>query len=311
MDTSVFPFYPRPRTPFLFDTKIVEIIIICLVTATTFIIIFPGIRGKLRTFWLLRVLTSLFIGTVILAVNFTRDWEVGSVNTKTVYKSFTHAMVNASIGLWIGLKGVNITLAGHPLHQLNETINYNEKFAWESRTQYDKDYQEGLEKGLPNPILYVAEKFYSENPCRLHQQYCVSTYYSSALMWSAFCSWILSNVLFLIPVPLYGICMMFVTAVCITVSLISYATVRHTPACNIHFGGSVLHMRFGLSFWLSFATGLLCLSISILLLTLHILKPHILLRILNCKDNEEERNKSDPESSHLDDDKTDAVSEML
>ncbi|XP_075064236.1 dual oxidase maturation factor 1-like [Mixophyes fleayi] len=312
MDGSVFPFYPQSRTPFLFDTKIIEIIIICLVTASTFIIIFPGIRGKLRTFWLARVLTSLLIGTVILAVNFTHDWEVGSVNTKTAYKSFSNAMVNASIGLWVGLKGVNITLAGHPVHQLNETINYNEKFAWESRIQYDKDYHQGLERGLPNPILYVAEKFNSDSPCRLHHQYCISTYYSSALMWAAFCSWILSNVLFLIPVPLYGICMMFATAVCMALSLISFATVRHVPSCNIHFGSSVLHTRFGLSFWLSFATGLLCIFISIVLLTLHIMKPNILRRLFNCKDNEDVCTKSEPEEgSIVDDDKAVALSPML
>ncbi|XP_018432227.1 PREDICTED: dual oxidase maturation factor 1-like [Nanorana parkeri] len=292
---SVFSFYYRPRTPFLFDTHLVEIIIICLITAATFLIILPGIRGKLRTFWLVKVLTSLFIGTVILSVNFTRDWEVGSVTTTTVYKSFSHSMVNASIGIWVGLKGLNITLTGHPIHQFNETINYNERFSWETRIQYDNDYQDGLERGLPNPILYVAEKFISISPCRLHQQYCASTYYSSALMWLAFCAWILSNVLFCIPVPLYGICMMFATAVCIIFSLVSFATVRQVPICNIHFGTSILRTRFGFSFWMSFATGLLCLFISIVLLTVHIMRPAIVRRLFNSKDNEDVFSKTESE----------------
>lgn len=310
MQTDVFPFYSLWRTPFLFDTRIVELIIICLVTAITFIIILPGIRGKLRTFWLVRVLTSLFIGAVIIGVNFTRDWEVGSVTTTTVYKSYSKNMVNASIGLLVGLRGVNITLTGNPVHQLNETINYNERFSWESRIQYDIDYREGLERGLPSPILYVAEKFNSNSPCRLHQQYCVSTYYSSAIMWAAFCFWILSNVLFCMPFLVYGIYMLFATAVCIIVSLTSFATVRQAPECSIHFGSTILRTRFGLSFWLSFATGLLCLMISIILLMIHIMRPRVLRRLFSFKDNEELCKKTDKEEDS-EDNKTEIVSQML
>ncbi|XP_056428531.1 dual oxidase maturation factor 1-like [Hyla sarda] len=309
MQTDVFPFYSMWRTPFLFDTRIVQIIIITLVTAATFIVILPGIRGKLRTFWLVRVLTSLFIGSVIIAVNFTRDWEVGSVTTTTVYKSFSNTMVNASIGLLVGLRGVNITLKGNPVHQLNETINYNERFSWESRIQYDIDYREGLERGLPSPVLYVAEKFNSNSPCRLHQQYCVSTYYSSAIMWAAFCAWILSNILFCMPLLVYGIYMLFTTAVCMIVSLMSFATVRQAPECSIHFGRIVLQTRFGLSFWLSFATGLFCLIISIILLTIHLTRPNLLRRLFNFKDNEELTNKTDKEDSE--DNRTETVSQML
>ncbi|KAM9311862.1 dual oxidase maturation factor 1 [Gastrophryne carolinensis] len=312
MQGSAFPFYSRPRTPFLFDTHTVEIIILSSITAATFIIILPGIRGKLRTFWLVRVLTSLYIGTVILAVNFTRDWEVGSVATTTVYKSFSHAMVNASIGLWVGLRGLNITLNGNPIHQLNETINYNERFSWENRIRYDNDYQDGIERGLPNPILYVAEKYISTSPCRFHQQYCISTYYSSTLMWSAFCTWVLSNVLFYMPFPLYGICMLFSTAVCMIVSLICYATVRLVPPCNIRFGSSVLQIKFGFSFWISFATALLCLMISIALLIVHMIRPHLLLRLFNFKDDNEELCKSETEESGvIDDNKSVTISQML
>ncbi|KAM3926833.1 dual oxidase maturation factor 1 [Leptodactylus fuscus] len=312
MQTNVFPFYSLWRTPFLFDTRVVEIVIICLVTAATFIIILPGIRGKLRSFWLVRMLTSLFIGAVIIAVNFTRDWEVGSVSTKTVYKSFSNTMVNASIGLWVGLRGVNITLAGDPVHQLNETINYNERFSWESRIQYDIDYQEGLERGLPSPILYVAEKFNSKSPCSLHQQYCVSTYYSSAIMWAAFCSWILSNVLFCMPFLVYGIYMLFATAVCIILSLISFATVRQAPECSIHFGTTILRTRFGLSFWLSFATGLLSLVLSIILLTIHIVRPNILRRLFGFKDNEDLCNNSNKEDDSVtDENKEGTVTQIL
>ncbi|OCT87019.1 dual oxidase maturation factor 1-like isoform X1 [Xenopus laevis] len=296
MQANIFPFYPQSRTPFKFDTKIIEIIIICIVTACTFIIIFPGIRGKSRSIWLLRTLSSLFIGSVILAVNFTSDWEMGTITATTVYKSFSHSMLNASIGLWIGLKGVNITLIGNPEYQLNETINYNEEFAWASANQFDNNYKDGLERGLPYPILYVAEKFTFNSPCGLFYQYCISTYYSSGLMWVAFCSWILYNVLFSMPVILYGICMLFVTAVCMLVSLISFTSVR--PVCKIQFGNSILKTHFGVSYWLSLITGLLCLIISVALLFLYKKQPKVLRLIFGYGEEEDLSNKSENEEEH-------------
>lgn len=51
--------------------------------------------------------TAVFTG-----VNFTRDWEIGRVTVNTSYKSFSRAMVNADVGLHIGLAGVNVTLVG-------------------------------------------------------------------------------------------------------------------------------------------------------------------------------------------------------
>ncbi|NP_001086852.1 dual oxidase maturation factor 1 [Xenopus laevis] len=298
MQANIFPFYPQPRTPFKFDTKIIEIIIICIVTACTFIIILPGIRGKSRSIWLLRILTSLFIGAVILAVNFTSDWEMGTITATTVYKSFSHSMLNASIGLWIGLKGLNITLIGNPEYQLNETINYNEEFAWESANQFETSYKDALERGLPFPIVYVAEKFTISSDCGLFQQYCISTYYSSGIMWIAFCSWILYNVLFSMPVILYGIYMMFVTAICMLVSLISFASVRKAPVCNIQFGNSILKTHFGVSYWLSLITGLLCLIISLVLLFLYKTQPKVLQLIFSYGEEEDLSNKSENEEEH-------------
>ncbi|KAM4677015.1 dual oxidase maturation factor 1-like isoform 2-T4 [Discoglossus pictus] len=308
MHGSSFPFYPQPRTPFVFDIRSIEIVVFSVVTACTFIIILPGIRGRLKPFWLLRVLTSLFIGAVILAVNFTSDWEVGSITALTVYKTFSSVMVNASIGLFVGLKGINITLTGNPVYQLNETINYNEEFSWESENHFDRDYQESLERGLPNPILYVAEKFISDSPCGIHRQYCISTYYSSAIMWLAFCSWIICLVLFCMPLLLYGIYMMLVTAACILFSLISFASVRMMPECSIQFGSSTLSRTFGLSFWLSFANGMLCLTISLILLAIHHMRPKMLRVFFSYGEAEDYSNKFKKED--MDDTETINLSPM-
>lgn len=74
-------------------------------------------------------------------------------------------------------------LAGNPVNQLNETINYNEHFAWSFDTDYDQSYGEGLEKGLPSPILYVAEKFTTQSACGVHRQYRISGHYASLMLW--------------------------------------------------------------------------------------------------------------------------------
>lgn len=50
-------------------------------------------------------------------------------------------------------------------------------------TDYNEVYNDGLERGLPNPILYVAEKFSKNDPCGLHNQYKISGHYASACMW--------------------------------------------------------------------------------------------------------------------------------
>ncbi|XP_072201599.1 dual oxidase maturation factor 1 isoform X2 [Excalfactoria chinensis] len=177
-----FPFYPGTNACFPFDTTWAIIASVFLSALVTCIIILPGIRGKGRLFWLLRVVTSLFIGAVILTMQFTRDWESGWVTANTSYKSFSLTMVNADIGLHIGLAGVNITLVGNPVNQVNETINYNEHFAWSFDADYDHSYSEGLEKGLPSPILYVAEKFTTHSPCNVHRQYRISSCYASIML---------------------------------------------------------------------------------------------------------------------------------
>ena len=69
------------------------------------------------------------------------------------------------------------------MNQVNETINYNEHFAWSFDADYDHSYSEGLEKGLPSPILYVAEKFTMQSPCGVHRQYRISSHYASLTLW--------------------------------------------------------------------------------------------------------------------------------
>ncbi|NXC16349.1 DOXA1 factor, partial [Corythaeola cristata] len=276
-----FPFYPGTNACFPFDTTRAVIISVFLSVLATFIIILPGIRGRGRFFWFLRVVMALFVGAVVLTIQFTRDWETGWVTANTSYKSFSRALVNVDVGLHIGLAGVNVTLMGNPVNQINETINYNEHFAWSFDADYDHSYSEGLERGLPSPILYVAEKFTTQSPCSMHRQYRVSGHYASLTLWMAFCTWLISILLFSMPILLYGGYMLLLTATLMLFSLLFFFTARNTPKCPIQFGPASLKTDYGGSFWLTLATGLLCLLLGLGVIILNSVRPEKLKLVFN------------------------------
>ncbi|NXT41830.1 DOXA1 factor, partial [Pelecanoides urinatrix] len=284
-----FPFYPGAGACFPFDTTRAIIVSVFLSMLATFIIILPGIRGRGRLFWFLRVVMGLFVGVVVLTIQFTRDWETGWVTANTSYKSFSRALVNADIGLHIGLAGVNITLVGKPVNQVNETINYNEHFAWSFNADYDQSYGEGLEKGLPSPILYVAEKFTTQSPCDVHRQYRISGHYASLTLWMAFCTWLISILLFSMPILLYGSYMLLLTATLMLFSLLFFFTARNTPKCPIQFGPASLKTDYGGSFWLTLATGLLCLLLGLGVIILNSMQPEKLKLVFDLDEGKEEK----------------------
>ncbi|XP_058012576.1 dual oxidase maturation factor 2 [Ahaetulla prasina] len=284
---GIYPFYPQSKKPFVFDVDLIIVIIVFLVIAFSFLLILPGIRGRARLYWLIRVISSLFIGGVIVAVHFSSDWETGKVAANTTYKSFSSAMVHADIGLHVGLSGVNITLVGKPVEQLNETINYNEEFSWWFGTNYDKQFEEGLQRGLPSPILYVAEKFTDHSPCGLNNVYRIAGHYASATLWVAFCAWLISNILFSMPVPVYGGFMLLVTGAFLIFALLSFSTGRNAW-CAIQFGLASLKLAYGASFWLTLATGLFCFLVGFVVIALHFIQPDLLKAFFDLAEDEED-----------------------
>ncbi|NXJ82002.1 DOXA1 factor, partial [Trogon melanurus] len=288
-----FPFYPGTNLCFPFDTTRVTIISIFLSLLATSIIILPGIRGRGRLFWFLRVVMGLFVGAVVLTVQFTRDWETGWVTANTSYKSFSHVVVDANIGLHIGLAGMNVTLVGNPVNQANETINYNEHFAWSFDANYDLSYSEVLEKGLPNPILYVVEKFTSQSPCGVHRQYRISGHYASLMLWMAFCTWLISILLFSMPILLYGGYMLLLTAALMLFSLLFFFTASNTQQCPIQFGPASLKTDYGGSFWLTLVTGLLCSLLGLSIIILNSVKPEKLKLVFNMDEGKREEEEWD------------------
>uniref|UniRef100_A0A8D2Q3D8 Dual oxidase maturation factor 1 n=1 Tax=Zosterops lateralis melanops TaxID=1220523 RepID=A0A8D2Q3D8_ZOSLA len=223
-----YPFYPGPNAYFPFDTTRAVIVTIFLSMLATSIIILPGIRGRGRLFWFLRLVLGLFMGAVILR---------------------------------------------NPVRQINETIDYNEHFPWNFGADYDHSYSQGLQKGLPSPILYVAEKFTVQSPCAVHRQYRIAGHYASAMLWLAFCTWLVSILLFSMSILLYGGHMLLLTATLTFFSLIFFSTARNTLKCPIQFGSVSLRTDYGESFWLTLGAGLLCLLLGLGIVILNSLQP--------------------------------------
>ena len=60
----------------------------------------------------MRVSVALWVGAVILVSNFSYGWCSGKVHVKTQYRAHTNEEITAEVGLFVGLRGINITLKG-------------------------------------------------------------------------------------------------------------------------------------------------------------------------------------------------------
>ncbi|XP_061679108.1 dual oxidase maturation factor 1 [Syngnathoides biaculeatus] len=268
---NIYPFYHMRRTSFIFSGHLFTVIVCFVVLTLCLLLILPGIRGKSRLLWLFRILLSFYISAVIVALNFTNTWAEARMMTNTTYKSFSNALVNADIGLHVGLYGINVTLKGNPVVQLNETIDYNEMFSWSDTIE--QEYKEALAKGLPNPILYIAEKFTLSSPCGLIFHYRHSGQYASATLWTAFCCWMLANILLYMPVILYAGYMMLATAAFIFISTATFSSIMHASQCVFSIGAVSFEIEYSFSFWLALATGVLCTVVGVLVVIMNFMVP--------------------------------------
>ncbi|XP_011920590.1 PREDICTED: dual oxidase maturation factor 2 isoform X2 [Cercocebus atys] len=185
-------------------------------------------------------------------------------------------LVRVLLSLFIGAE-----IVGTPVHQLNETIDYNEQFTWRLRENYAAEYANALEKGLPNPVLYLAEKFTPSSPCGLYHQYHRAGHYASATLWVAFCFWLLSNVLLSTPAPLYGGLALLTTGAFTLFGIFAFASISSVPLCPLRLGSAVLTAQYGAAFWVTLATGILCLFLGGAVVSLHYVRPSALRTLLD------------------------------
>ncbi|XP_077553807.1 dual oxidase maturation factor 1-like [Haemaphysalis longicornis] len=231
------------------------LIYVCFSTLfIAFVIVFPGIRKeRLSTF--ISVTISLLVGAVILICIYGSDWHVASAVVSSPYRAFSSDRISARLGVHIGLNSVNITLRAMPRYSKSEEINFNERFTWFGPTQIKEDYREALVKGLPFPILTIAEYLSQDlGGFCWGRRYRQAGYYSFVLLWTSMALWLLMNVL-LCAVPRYGAYAMQLTGTAMLLSDALYAALMPARPLVIPFEGGLLRFSFGWCFWAVLGAG--------------------------------------------------------
>ncbi|CAL1536658.1 unnamed protein product [Lymnaea stagnalis] len=214
-------------------------------------------------------------------------WETSEINTRTKYKAGTGQEVNVSIGVNIGFRGVNITLKGEKDQIAGETINYNEHFSWEGLQgrfgfgpfagQFNREYRAAQLRGLPLPILWVAEYFTIDGEgIRWGRHYRQAGWYSHIILWLAFPLWILANILFSVLLR-YGAYFLVLTGLSMVTSNIIWATLRNVNDLKIPFTShDVLLFSYGGSFWICLITGIICVVLGFIVFLMDKLCPSLI-----------------------------------
>ena len=269
--TNGAPTYYGPnQTPWEADILEAGFIFAFVILAISFFVVLPGIRGKERLFVFIRVTVTLYIGAVIMLANLSQDWEVAELkNVPTKYKAGEKKDIEAEVGVFIGLRGINITLKGEPEIQLNETINYNEHFDWRWEQgrfgfgifagRFNREYREAQFRGLPLPILWIAEYFtFDGEGIRWGRHYRQAGWYSHIMMWLALPLWFLTIILFFVLLK-YGAYFLMLTGAVMIIANILWSTIRNINELVIPLSAEhILTFHYGGAYWINLITGALC-----------------------------------------------------
>ncbi|XP_014242288.1 dual oxidase maturation factor 2 [Cimex lectularius] len=250
----------------------VSCIAACLTFVTlyiAFLIIFPGVRKeRLTTFT--TVTLSLFVGNVIMVCRMGSSWHVANTKILSPYRAFSKELLAAELGAYIGLAHINITLLGDN----NTDIDFNERFTWRGSGEMGESYKAGLERGLPFPILTVAEYLtLGQEGFTWGGNYRHAGYYASIFLWAAFACWLLMNLL-LVVVPRYGACAMSLTGTLMLGSAFAYHCLLPVNPLKVRFEHSMLSFKFGWCFWLVVVAGALCFFAGAVIIIIDLIYPN-------------------------------------
>ncbi|CAG7722564.1 unnamed protein product [Allacma fusca] len=268
------------------DVLTAGLILAFLIVAVCFYVILPGFSNSRRWSIFAYVTVSLFIGGVVVVGNYGHEWEVGKVEIISQYKPGSSEELHAHLGLHVALRGINITLKD----VTGRNIDYNEHFSWEwgqgrfgfgkYAGRFSREFRAGVLKGLPYPILQVAEYFtFDGEGIRFGRHYRLAGWYAHIFMWSAFPSWIMANVLFSSAVK-SGAVLLGLTGVLQLIAIGIWTFLRNPIELGIPFetpgltstadlGEVILSTQFGPDYYIVFLNGILCLLLgsTIFLLT--------------------------------------------
>ncbi|XP_017859116.1 PREDICTED: dual oxidase maturation factor 1 [Drosophila arizonae] len=268
------------RTPVTGDVSIVAVSVLFATFYVAFLVIFPGVRKqKFTTFS--TVTLSLFVGLVILITRLGSAWHVAHATIIAPYKAFSREKLPARIGTHIGLMHVNVTLTAIPIGNWTQPdIDYNERFSWEGANDMSANYHLALQRGLPFPILTVAEYFsLGREGFSWGGQYRAAGYFASIMLWASLASWLLMNLL-LLAVPRYGAYLKALTGALLVCTAVGYhCLLPQRPLC-IFLEGGRLEFHFGWCFWLVLVAGILCFIAGVLISIIDLVWPHTFSTVL-------------------------------
>ncbi|XP_018563306.1 dual oxidase maturation factor 1 isoform X2 [Anoplophora glabripennis] len=266
------------RTAVTGDVTVITFLAIFSTLYVAFLIIFPGIRKeKFTTFC--AVTLSLFVGATILISIFGSAWHVANAHVNGTYRAFSKEKVLADIGVYVGLKHVNITLQASSNNWTTD-IDFNERFLWLDSYQMGNSFKTALVRGLPFPILTVAEYFtLGQEGLAWGGQYRAAGYFAIIMLWTSFVVWILMN-LMLIAVPRYGAVLMTTCGFLLLSTVCGYFGMLPESPLVIYLEGSILNFRFGWCYWLVLIAGGVCLLAGVIITTVEIIYPHSFSTIL-------------------------------
>ncbi|KAG1674998.1 Dual oxidase maturation factor 1 [Nymphon striatum] len=234
-------------------------------------------NGKIDEFDAYEGDLAVFLTTQAQVSNFGMGWESSEIATIVQYKAGRNSHINATIGIWFGLRGVNVTLKGQPMYQMGEQIDYNEHFSWAWRQGkpgfgpdagiLQQQFREAQKRGIPYPITWVIEYLtYDGDGLRYGRCYRIAGWYSHILLWLSLPLWILSNILMFMVIR-YAAFFMGLTGTSMVLSCIVYSCVRNPgDVFSIRFEEEMLKPTLGWCFYATLITGAACIFVAIVVL---------------------------------------------
>ncbi|XP_070167075.1 dual oxidase maturation factor 1-like isoform X2 [Polyergus mexicanus] len=281
--------YSAHHTPVTIDVTETILIAIFLIILVAYISIIPGYRKRQSICVTIKIGFSIVIGCLLLVENFGQEWEYGSTRSKTPYRAGIGEEIEAQMAIKIGLRSVNITLKANPEEGTllaKETINYNERFPWtwdQGRIGFgpyagllQRTFREGQRRGLPIPILWIAEYFVIDGEgIRFGRFYRTAGWYCHILLWTAFACWILANI-FLQSVSRYVAYLTGLIGGLQLLTCLVWICIHNPIPLIIPFEDGVIKMALGLHFWMTFGCGLFCVVLAIIMIFMDLRYPNTL-----------------------------------
>lgn len=269
--------YPELKTPVTVDVLEIGWVTAFFTLLVPFLLILPAFTGcRKKALVFIRVSFFLLLGLSIMLCNFGQDWEVGQLTTRTAYRAGTAQEIRARVGVRLGLRSVNITLKAveKPEGDLaGEKIDYNERFYWtwaQGRAgfgpfagQIQQDFRAAQHRGVPYPILWVAEYFtYDGEGFRFGRHYRLSGWYAHMCIWFAFPLWLLTIILAKINLN-YASKTMILMGISLASAAVIWAAHRNPIELQVPFEEAILTTHFGVYWYLCLLAGLVCIVLGI------------------------------------------------